>query len=648
MTILYPVESTYKPTFNPSTMNDELIPTLLGDQYCLRSDDLHIVLVFTKYSLHLHLTAINTSFPVPGVNHPTSDMRFPLAPLVLALSLYFVRPQEISEDNDLDTEPAVDAEVDSEEVGPSHTIFSRSGPMKGRRVSSNGKIHYEFLGVPYAEPPVGDLSYLPPLPVQPWLETLEATQDGSPCLQPRTEFSGLGDLSSMSEDCLTLNIFTTDLDGSKPVMFWIHGGGFTSGSKDLYRMRALIEEDVVLVTINYRLHALGFLSFGNDIVSGNMGLKDQHLALQWVRYNIHRFGGDPDRLTVFGESAGGGSVQAQVLSPYNAGLLSGAIAQSGSVLYLSVEEEGREVRAATEALKALGCPTSLDMRSLECLQGLDMSTMMANITDDPRAFMDPDIESKFQFAPVIDSYSSHPFLPLDPLEALKTGQYNRVPYITGTVKNEGALLTGGIRLTGRTGQEILDTVLRLGESGPLAYFGLDQTTQRLAAKVYNHSTGDKQIELEQPAVDLLTDTWFGSYDQKSVELMSGYSRRVYNYYLTQQTNNSLIGQKLGLSVEYTPVHGDDLAFLITENTLDASENLSEEEKTTARMIIKYWTNFAKFGDPSPRLEVDVPVWYPATPNRMVSCSLTSLSCVQMISSLPNLFNRVSLLSGFEL
>merc|ERR1711884_767574 len=211
-----------------------------------------------------------------GVIHPTSDMRFPLAPLVLALSLYFVRPQEISEDNDLDTQPA--------EVEASHTIFSRSGPMKGRRVSSKGKIHYEFLGIPYAEPPVGDLSYLPPLPVHPWLETLEASQDGSPCLQPSTGFSDLGDLSSMSEDCLTLNIFTTDLDGSKPVMLWIHGGGFTSGSKDIYRMRALIEEDVVLVTINYRLHALGFLSFGNDVVSGNMGLKDQQLALQWVRY----------------------------------------------------------------------------------------------------------------------------------------------------------------------------------------------------------------------------------------------------------------------------------------------------------------------------------------------------------------------------
>ena len=106
----------------------------------------------------------------------------------------------------------------------------------------------------------------------------------------------------MSEDCLTLNIFTTDISSlNRPVMLFIHGGGFHVGSKDYYRMRDLIDKEVILVTINYRLHVFGFLSFGNSVVSGNMGLRDQQLAIRWVRENIAAVGGDPGRITIFGE-----------------------------------------------------------------------------------------------------------------------------------------------------------------------------------------------------------------------------------------------------------------------------------------------------------------------------------------------------------
>ena len=513
-----------------------------------------------------------------------------------------------------ETTQAPDTEA---EVEPTQTFFTGSGPLQGRKVTAGGRSHYEFLGIPFARPPTGRLRFRDPLPVQPWQEIFEASQDGPPCLQPDTGFE-FGDLSNMSEDCLTLNIFTTSPHHqNRPVMFWIHGGGFTSGSKDLYRMRELIEEEVVLVTTNYRLHALGFLSFGNDLVSGNMGLKDQHLALQWVRHNIRQFGGDPGRITIFGESAGAMSVQAQVLSPYNIGLLGGAIAQSGSILGLSVSEAGTELESAVHALEALDCPTGRDYTSLECLQGVDMKTMIQNITDDPKALTDPNIKSKFWFAPVIDSFASNPFLPLDPLEALMTGQFNQVPYMSGIVKNEGVLLSGGLRQAGITGSQLLDVVTQL-ESGPLGgMVGDDENLLRIATRFYNHPTGDTDIELEQPAVDLMTDTWFGSVDQKSVELMSGHTRNVYNYYLTQQTNNSLVGKMFNLPVEYTPIHGDDLTFLISGNDLEDIINLSEEELLTAEHMVKYWTNFAKYGSPSPIGSFDVPTWYPVTPDRMV-------------------------------
>merc|ERR1712119_144697 len=139
------------------------------------------------------------------------------------------------------------------------------------------------------------------------------------------------------------------------------------------------------------------------------------------------------------------------------------------MLTLSVTEAGFEVEVAEAALEALGCPTARDWTSLHCLQAVDMEKMISNITDDPQAFMDPNIDSKFAFWPVIDSYASNPFLPLDPLEALKTGQFNSdVPYMSGIVKNEGVLMTGGLRLAGFTGYQVLPVVTQMADSGPLA------------------------------------------------------------------------------------------------------------------------------------------------------------------------------------
>merc|ERR1711983_402115 len=201
-------------------------------------------------------------------------------------------------------------------------VITGSGKIQGKRVTRNGKSHLEFLGIPFAEPPIGDLRFKPPVPVKPWSGILEALEDGFVCPQMPNPLVPNITEDDMSEDCLTLNIFTNDINIDKPkaVMIWIYGGGFYLGAKDKYRMQGLIDEDVILVAMNYRLHALGFMSFGNNLVSGNMGLKDQQLAMQWIRANIQHFGGDPERIVLFGESAGAMSVQAHILSPFNQGI----------------------------------------------------------------------------------------------------------------------------------------------------------------------------------------------------------------------------------------------------------------------------------------------------------------------------------------
>ncbi|GLG92613.1 Esterase SG1 [Gryllus bimaculatus] len=202
------------------------------------------------------------------------------------------------------------------------TVSVRQGALRGRRDKTpSGQPFLSFQGIPYAQPPVGHRRFKPPVPLESWTGIRDATKPGNQSLQyDPTSKKIVGD-----EDCLFLNVFTPRLptgrkeERLRAVLVWIHGGAFLLGSGDLYGPEPLMEHDVVLVTINYRLGPLGFLGLGTAEAPGNAGLKDQTMALRWVKNNIHVFGGDPDNITIFGESAGGTSVHYQVLSPLSKG-----------------------------------------------------------------------------------------------------------------------------------------------------------------------------------------------------------------------------------------------------------------------------------------------------------------------------------------
>lgn len=192
---------------------------------------------------------------------------------------------------------------------------------------------YAFMKVPFAEPPLGELRFKAPVPVKPWSGILNATEFSSMCMQVN-----LLSLSPVSEDCLYLNVFSKNLPsvgsvGLKPVIAYIHGGAFQLGSSSDHRPHLLMERDVVLVTLNYRLGAFGFLSLGTGEIPGNAGLKDQVLALKWIQKNIRNFGGDPSSVTLMGNSAGAYSVTAHMVSPMSNGLFHRVIALSGSITY---------------------------------------------------------------------------------------------------------------------------------------------------------------------------------------------------------------------------------------------------------------------------------------------------------------------------
>jgi para-nitrobenzyl esterase len=199
----------------------------------------------------------------------------------------------------------------------------------------------QYLGIPYAAPPVGELRWSPPQALNSWSGVRDASLNGKICHQPKqpTEFYDRGpDQSTMSEDCLTLNVWTRANTSKEklPVMVWFHGGALVWGSGSEYSGEELTKQGVILVTVNYRLGPFGFFSHPElsqeTGTSGNQGFRDQILSLKWVKENIDKFGGDPDNVTIFGESAGSWSVNVLQASPLSRGLFHKVIGQSGARL----------------------------------------------------------------------------------------------------------------------------------------------------------------------------------------------------------------------------------------------------------------------------------------------------------------------------
>lgn len=313
-------------------------------------------------------------------------------------------------------------------------VMLHSGPITG--IEADGV--KEYLGIPFAAPPVGKLRWAPPREAESWKETRRCVKFGPACPQPLEKKEGV-----YNEDCLYLNVWTPakNASGKLPVMLWIHGGGFNFGSASQpeYYGKNLAEKGVVVVTINYRLGPLGFLVHpllskeSPNGVSGNYALLDQIAALKWVNKNIAAFGGNPDCVTIFGQSAGSRSVSLLLISPLASGLFHRAITQSGGPIigseYLTpafngdmanVSKMGRELAAK------LGCDKKKDvlgaMRAIPAEEIIKAADCKTGIFD----------EALF-FAPVFDGW----VLPENCQAAFNEGRQNKVPLIVGSVLNEG-------------------------------------------------------------------------------------------------------------------------------------------------------------------------------------------------------------------
>lgn len=334
--------------------------------------------------------------------------------------------------------------------GSSPSLSTTTGCVLGGVTASGTE---QFLAIPYAEPPIGALRFAPPVPIAPWSEPRDGTTLGEPCVQ--FGVSSLGELvpdlvGPGVEDCLTLNVFRPPGAVDLPVMVFVHGGGHVSGSGTSSYIvdDPELAEQAIVVSMNYRLGPLGFLAHPElsdedpDGVSGNLGLQDVITALRWVRSNVTALGGDPSRLILFGESAGGLETCAVLASPRAAGLMDAAIIESapcGSLasalrdpppLGFSAEDQGETFA------EAVGCATPGDVPA--CLRALPLDTLVEVGTSG----VGPLSGSEWAWEPWVDDV----WMP-NVAQALLDGDWNQVPVIASTNADEGTVFTAGLAPT---------------------------------------------------------------------------------------------------------------------------------------------------------------------------------------------------------
>ena len=458
--------------------------------------------------------------------------------------------------------------------GSGPVVGTTNGPVRGL---ANGAVD-EFLGIPYAAPPVGALRWQPPQPAASWSGVRDATQFAPHCPQPATLFGQ----ASTSEDCLYLNVFTPSHQqaGSHfPVMVWIHGGGMVTGESNDFDPAPLVADGATVVTINYRLGALGFLAHpalaDANGQSGDYGLMDQQAALRWVQRNIAGFGGDPRNVTIFGESAGGLAVLSQVASPQASGLFGRAIVESGS--YNLTQPSLSSAETAGEAFAAsAGCAS----QTAACLRSLPVSTILA----DQNGYT-PNINSEV--------------LPETQGTAFATGNFNRVPIINGTNRDEWRTFVAfdelfGNPVTAANYQSMISSTL----SGYLAAPVPAAVAAIIAGKYPLTAFPSPSIALGAVGTDAILACPALTIDQSV-------SRFVPTFAYEFNDENAPEVYLPPVSFPYGAAHGSEVQYLMDLPTVAFPQALSAPQQQLAATMQGYWTNFANSGSPA---SSGTPLW----------------------------------------
>ncbi len=493
-----------------------------------------------------------------------------------------------------------------EKLSEAALITTPQGPVQGVTTDDDGI--YNFKGLPFAAAPIGDLRWAPPAPAPTWTDVKMADTFGNRCMQPEDTEGGFFNRlieghglsgpknflikkavaaqtpSPISEDCLYLNVRTGNLDGKtkQPVMVWIHGGGHQFGSSDFsyYQNNGLVKKDVVLVTINYRLGAFGYMAHpalsadDPNGVSGNYGTLDQMAALDWVRDNISAYGGDAENITIFGESAGAWSVTELMASPLAEGKFHKAIAQSGASTYHLGQMDGEGVGWPSGYMMGERVAESVGLSNptAEELRAVPASEIMAKLPE----------KADEAFHHVRDGY----VFPKNVGHAFRDGDIHAVPMITGYNSDEGTLFFPDDQQPSVWEPDMPQSGAAMIAKLDTHYPDQGETLTALYGLNDDFIAGGTQM---------MGDEIFGVNVRYAARANAAAGAPTYLYHFSRTPPSEK--QTLGA------FHAAEIPFIF-----DSSEpilGLSDDDKALTNIMLSAWTNFAKTSNPNGEA---VPMW----------------------------------------
>ncbi|CAG7822044.1 unnamed protein product [Allacma fusca] len=471
-------------------------------------------------------------------------------------------------------------------------VRTRIGQIRGLKLTTpKGTTYLSFRGIPYAQPPVKSLRFKAPVPISPWEGVFNGTDDGPVCPQLHIATNQvIGD-----ENCLHVNVYSSDLDVLKPVIVFIHGGGFNTGAAAslIYGPDFIVDENIVLITIQYRLGVLGFLSTEDRVTPGNWGLLDQIEALNWVKSNVASFGGDPDKITVMGEGAGAASVSLLTLTTRARGLFGNMILLGGTALNPQYLQKN-PLESAKELGSRLQCNSYKDFQQLvDCIRASSTENLVKEVNQMFHFFNFPR-----WFAPCIDNV----LFDKTPEEIFQSGKFTKVPVLMGLAAHEAAFyypLTLNSFNDGKYDGNFIDQ--RLPRLLPVIsefQSKLFPTSRALKKRYFTNINIDNEDEFRPRYIELLNDLLFTRFFSQYGNLLSEKNIPVYYFLLEYQGSNSIM-QSLGDTEVKSIAHGDILQYLFSQILGEDRELPADDEAFARKTLIPLIVNFVKYSNPTP-------------------------------------------------
>ncbi|KAI4493117.1 hypothetical protein M0802_009667 [Mischocyttarus mexicanus] len=486
-----------------------------------------------------------------------------------------------------------------------------------KNIDGNGE-YFAFRGIPFAKSPIGKLRFKDPLPPEKWIGIRNGSKFGNVCAQmDKVSNEVIG-----SDDCLYLNVYTprNEFSAKLSVMVWIHGGSFYmgSGNDDMYKPDYIIRNDIILITINFRLGCLGFLNLEDEVASGNQGMKDIVMALRWVRDNIAVFGGDSKNVTIFGASSGAAMVHYLTMSPMADGLFHKAIAQSGLATNFWASMYVEPSKYVYQLSSMLGFKSFDPNAIVDFLQNIDLDKLIKCQSEIISSTENNSMITTF--LPGVDNKSKNPFLLEPPTIAMKFGI--KVPFMFGFNDMESSFYFGNSNLACNVVRKIDNSICDFEDFLSPVFLNklkeLNLTVNEFKSLYFSgKSLNDESVE---DLLDFLNDYKFLHHLFELAQILPTVNKFPSYFYKFSYDSVEPTFMKTIMGIDTPGVtHGDELNYLFYGTHCQILDLKPHRPGTPSYKVMQYvtqlWTDFAKTGNPTPKITKLIPVlWKPLDKN----------------------------------